>query len=103
MKLVDDEDFQANSCHDEKHKIFLHQAVLSTLIASELDKDRICILSPDYIYPYNLHEFVPSHRKAKSLNELVSIYYESRGLNPKELMDIDVHDPLKTWLEKEAC
>jgi hypothetical protein len=100
--LVSDKAFQANNCQDEKHKIFLHQAVLSTLITSQLDEDGICILPPEYIYPYNLHESVPPHRRAKSLNELVSIYYGSRTVNPGQLLDIDVYNPLRTWLEVET-
>jgi hypothetical protein len=97
-RLVQDRDFQSGSCRDDLHQIFLHQAVLSALIASRLDHDRVHNLPPAYTYPYNLQEKIPADKRASLLNDLVCIAYEDRSLNPGEVNDIRIDDPLKSWL-----
>ncbi len=96
--LVNDEEFQTGYCQDEMHRIFLHQAILSVLLATSLDQNRVRILPPDYNYPYNLHQSVPLDRRAPALNNLVCIAYEDRSLDPNVVDDIEIHEPLRTWL-----
>ena len=99
-ELVLDGEFQAQACQDDLHKVFLHQAVLSTLIDKMIPAGRLRILPAEYIYPYNLHADAPLAKRARSLNELVSIYYEGRSLAPGEIVDIDVQEPLRSWMER---
>jgi hypothetical protein len=101
--LVCDEEYQKETCQDERHQIFLHQAVWSALLVAKLDSKRVRELPPDYNYPYNLHQSVPVGRRAAVLNELVSIAYENRSLDPKQVDDIDIHDPLRSWLATHAA
>jgi hypothetical protein len=96
--LVRNEDYQQRSCQDQLHRIFLHQAVWSALLAVELDPQRLHILPPEYNYPYNLHESVPPERRAAALNELVCITYEDRPLDPAVVADVEIHEPLRSWL-----
>lgn len=96
--LACDEGYQANACSDNTHRVFLHQAILSALLISMLTPERVRILPPDYNYPYNLHRSVPPDRRAAALNDLVCIAYEDRSLDPNVIDDIDVLDPLKSWL-----
>ena len=96
--LVCDQEFQSDACQAERHKIFLHQAVLSALIATSIDPRRLRILPPDYSYPYNLHQSVPLDRRAMILNDLVCIAYEDRPLDPTIVDDIEIHEPLRSWL-----
>ena len=100
--LVGDETYQSTACQDEWHQIFLHQAVLSTLISTTLDPDRLRILPPDYGYPYNLHGSVLPDRRARTLNELVCAIYEERPINPRKMDDIAVEEPLRSWLLDRA-
>jgi hypothetical protein len=51
-----------------------------------------------YNYPYNLHASVPEPRRAQALNALVCIAYEDRCLDPGEMVDIAVEEPLRSWL-----
>ncbi len=97
-QLVQDKSYQGIACEDEWHKIFLHQAVLSALIAGRCKEDRVKLLPPEYNYPYNLQNKVPEERRASALNNLVTIAYEKRSLNPDRIEDIDIHDPLRRWL-----
>jgi hypothetical protein len=100
--LVCDLEFQAGPCQDVQHQVFLHQAVLSALIATALDPQRVRILPPEYSYPYNLHQSVPEERRARALNDLVFIAYEDRSLDPNEVDDIHIHEPLRSWLSTRS-
>jgi hypothetical protein len=98
--LVCDEEYQTSSCQDEAHRVFLHQAVLSALLATSLEPARLRALPPDYNYPYNLHLSVPLDRRARALNDAVCITYEDRSLDPNVVDDIGIHDPLRSWLSE---
>jgi hypothetical protein len=97
--LVCDETFQGTACQDESHQTFLFQALFSALVVSTLDSRRIRILPPTYNYPYNLQRRVLEDQRAVVLNDLVSITFEGRPIHPKAVTDIEIHEPLKTWLE----
>ena len=96
--LVGDAAFQAAACGDELHRIFLHQAILSTLIATSVDTAGIRELPPDYGYPYNLHDSVPPERRARALDDLVCAIYEDRSVDPSSVTDIEIREPLRSWL-----
>ena len=100
--LVMDQEFQESACGDDWHQVFLHQAVLSALLASEIPPERLRILPPDYIYPYNLHTDVPPVRAAGSMEELVCIYHDGRSLNPEKMDDIELGNTLKLWLKSKG-
>lgn len=99
-KLVINSDFQSGACRDELHHIFLHQAVLSTLVVTRLEPQRICMLPPSYNYPYNLQEKIPADKQASALNDMVCIAYEDLPLHPGNLSNIRIDDPLRSWLEE---
>jgi hypothetical protein len=98
QRLVSDKEFQHTACHDELHQIFLFQALLSVLLATALDPQRIRILPPVYNYPYNLHQSVLAEQRAAALNDVVCIAYEERSLNPDMMIDIRIDEPLRSWL-----
>ena len=92
--LVDDERFQAGSCHDVPHQVFLHQAVLSTLVAQRLPWEQVRLLPPEYNYPLNLLGEMPPDLQVPNLNSLVNAVYE--GTFPSRR--IEIHEPLCSWL-----
>lgn len=96
--LVLNRNFQKDFCADLQDKVFLHQAVWSALLATALDRDRMRVLPSEYNYPYNLQAIIPEKRKVGRLNELVTIAYEERPLDPVLMDDIEVDEPLRTWL-----
>jgi hypothetical protein len=100
--LVRDHAFQSRACRDELHQIFLHQAILSTLVATQLNSERVRTLPPDYGYPYNLHGSVPPDRRARTLNDLTCVIYEERTVDPRRIGDIAINEPLRTWLSAQA-
>lgn len=92
--MVADHAFQAGSCRDELHRVFLHQAILSTLVATMLTWERIRMLPSDYNYPLNLLSQIPPDRRVQALNGLVSAVYEDAF----PWSEIQVHEPLRSWL-----
>ncbi len=96
--LVGDRVFQEAACQDELHQVFLHQAVLSALLAGRLQEECIRTLSSDYCYPYNLHRQVPAGWGEYALNSLVCVAYEDRPLHPDQVDDIEIYEPLRSWL-----
>jgi len=92
--MVADGAFQEGPCRDPLHRVFLHQAVLSTLVAKELGQKGIRLLPPEYSYPLHMHDQVPPERRARTLNDLVCAAYE-------EAIPIDgfpIAEPLRSWL-----
>jgi hypothetical protein len=98
--LVGDPEFKRAACADERHQIFLFQAVLSALVASSIETSRLRLLPPAYNYPYNLHERVPADHRPRSLNELVCFTFEDRSIHPDAVSDIQIDEPLRGWLEE---
>jgi hypothetical protein len=96
--LVGNATFQSHACADELHQIFLHQAILSTLVATMVDASRVRILPPTYNYPLHLHTQIPIARRAQKLNSLVCPVYEDEMPYPSQLKELGVDEPLGTWL-----
>jgi hypothetical protein len=94
--LASDRAFQNGPCRDELHRIFLHQAVLSTLVPRLLDWERVRLLPPEYNYPLNLLSEMPPDRRALTLNSLVNAVYEDTF----PWGDIEVQEPLLSWLQE---
>lgn len=99
--LITDGKFQAEACTDERHQIFLFQALLSTLVAASIPPERIRLLPSVYNYPYNLHTKVPSDRRATVMNDLVCLTFEGRKIHPELVTDIQIDEPLRSWLEAQ--
>ena len=94
--MASDQSFQAGPCRDELYQIFLHQAILSTLVAKQLDWRRVRLLPPEYNYPLNLLGKMPSDRRAPALNDLVNAVYEDAF----PWTEIEVQEPLRSWLRE---
>ena len=74
--------------------IFIHQAVLSGVILSNIEKSQLYELPFDYNYPLNLYYYCPFVYRARNINELTTVRYES----PEDLKKVPIQDPLKRWL-----
>jgi hypothetical protein len=92
--LISDQAFQAGPCRDELHQIFLHQAILSTLVAKLLDWEQIRLLPPEYNYPLNLLDDMPQDNRMPVLNGLVNAVYEDAFPWNR----IEIRQPLRSWL-----
>ena len=96
--LACDAAFQQTACQDEPHQVFLFQALLSALLVKEIDPIKLRLLPPEYNYPFNLQAWVLAEYRARALNDTVTFAYEDRSLNPAEITDILINEPLRSWL-----
>jgi hypothetical protein len=78
-KMIGEEGHPLKPFHDELKQIFLHQALLSTLLAKMVERRRILILPPEYSYPLHLHKEIPERRRFATLNELMCAVYEEKN------------------------
>jgi hypothetical protein len=60
--------------------------------------ERIRVLPFEYNYPYNLQQSIPFEKRAQTLNDLVTVVFEDRSMNPDEMIDIKIKEPLRSWL-----
>ncbi len=93
-EIVTDQAFQSGPCQDAPHRIFLHQAILSALIAKTPGAGRIRLLPPEYSYPLHLHARIPKPKQVRRLNELAVPVYEET----EDLTILEVEEPLRSWL-----
>jgi glyoxylase-like metal-dependent hydrolase (beta-lactamase superfamily II) len=110
-EFIDNEEYQRSAMTDPIHRTFLHQAVISTLIASRLQRREIHMLPKGYNYPLFSHDLdftvqtgetyrIPKHKRVKKLGDLVSVFseslFEEHSDWPKYIPPAD--EPKKTWL-----
>jgi flavin reductase (DIM6/NTAB) family NADH-FMN oxidoreductase RutF len=76
------------------YAIFIHQAVLSGVILSSMERNELYELPFDYNYPLNLYYNCPVVYRAKNVNKLITVRYE----DPGDLKKVPIQDPLKSWL-----
>jgi len=113
-ELLHDKEYQRTAITDAVHRTFLHQAVISTLIVSRLDRREIHMFSPGYNYPLYCHDInfevangtyrMPAHKKARKLNDLTSVFIESFFIQHPDWIRYvpPVDGPLKKWLTEEV-
>ncbi len=76
------------------YAIFIHQAILSGVILSTMERTELYELPFDYNYPLNLYYNCPVVYRAKNVNKLITVRYE----DPGDFKKIPIQDPLKSWL-----
>ncbi len=76
------------------YAIFIHQAILSGVILSSMERNELYELPFEYNYPLNLYYNCPLVYQAKNVNKLITVRYEDLG----DLKKVPIQDPLKSWL-----
>jgi len=100
-KLLRDKEYQEKACPSFTRKIFLHQAVFSGVIFSEIKKGKIRSLELKYDYPFSHHNEMAEAKRANRLNDLAVIVFDwSWTTNPNWMDVIPIEEPLKGWLFK---
>lgn len=99
-KLLADSAFQTAACPDPLHRIFLFQALFSTLVTARIPTERIHILPLQYNYPYHLQARIPLQNRAAALNDLVTVAYEDLPFRLADVKGFEVNEPLRGWLAR---
>ncbi|MCI0513614.1 MBL fold metallo-hydrolase [candidate division KSB1 bacterium] len=98
-ELLADQKFQRAACHDFRHRIFLHQAVVSAIIISRCPAHEIRLLPPHAVYPLQQHPKISPKLQAKTMNDVIALIHESAWNEPQDWRKIlPCREPLRTWL-----
>lgn len=97
--LLKDENYQKNSCITFQRRLFLHQAILSGIVASRIKSNRIKPIPITSSYPFNQHDQLAEGKKISSLNELNAVIFDYAWSRiPTWMNKISTTEPLKSWL-----
>jgi hypothetical protein len=88
-------DFYAKN---DMYSIFVHQAVLSGVILSELGNHELVELPPSYNYPLHLYGEDATDGRPSAMDELVTMRHEGFYSDPRWHEKMSVGDSLKSWL-----
>jgi len=98
-ELLRDESYQQNACTTPLRRLFLHQAVLSGIVASRVKASRIKALPITCSYPFNQHDQLAEEKKVSTLNELSAVIFDyAWSSNPMWMEKIRIDEPLRSWL-----
>ncbi len=75
-KLLADEQYREGTCNTFQRRLFLHQAVLSGVVASRVGAERLQPLSIRTGYPFGQHERLQAAKAAGSLDDLSAIIFD---------------------------
>ena len=90
--------FQEFYLQDGRYRVFVHQAVLSGVILSTLEKDEIQELPPVYNYPLHLYAEDVTDDRPSCLEELMTLRHEGFYKDPGWMGRMPAGEPLKRWL-----
>ena len=86
---------------DNRYRVFLHQAVLTGIILSNLKKEEIFEFSPNYNYPIHLYNEDVNENRPLNLDKMTTIRHEGFFENPYWRETIPLGDYFKDWISKK--
>lgn len=101
VALVKDEAYQQSACSDFRHRLFLHQAVLSGLILQRTTPGQRRWLPVELGYPLEFHlkGKIPAEKRIEDLGRVVAFFVEQYWeLHPDWMTAFRIDEPLKAWL-----
>ena len=103
IRLYLQADFQKFYQEHDLYRIFAHQAILAGTALSQLERGEFYELSSKYNFPIHLIDKLPTERRPKRLNDLVTCRYDvfERLASPEWRNSIRVEEPLLGWLDDQ--
>jgi glyoxylase-like metal-dependent hydrolase (beta-lactamase superfamily II) len=101
-RLLYDQEYQIGAITTINHIIFLHQAILSAVMVSKIKEDEIHWFSMAAGYPLHHYKELTLDKRPIKVNDLESLIYAySWGTSRWLLDEIQIDEPLRTWLERK--
>lgn len=98
--VLSDTTYRREHVSDSLHALFLHQAVLSAVIAARTSPGERRWIPIDHGYPLGQHERLPAERRVKRLNQVACLIYDQVwDTNPQWMSVIPADEPLRAWLK----
>ena len=98
LRIFQNPEYQRFYKQDTRYEIFMHQAVLSGVILSNLVVEEIQELPGRYNYPLNLYDEDRNTSRPESLEECVTIRHEGFYEDPLWMEKIPARSSLKKWI-----
>ena len=92
--------FQAFYDKNQLYIIFIHQAIFTGILLAALNPEEMQLLSPKINYPLHLHQDISSEQRPETVNELVTVRYESIFDEPG-WQQLPIREHLLSWLESQ--
>ena len=83
---------------DQRYAIFIHQAILSGVLLSTLEKNEMEELPADYNYPIHLYPEDDTDGRPDSLDDCITLRHETFHQNPDWTEKIPLNHELKQWI-----
>ena len=96
-----DGDYQRRACADGLHRVFLHQAVLSAIIAARTSPEQWRWLPRECGYPLHLHDRLPEAQRPRRLDALSVVLHENVIDQPGAFDGIEVDGELRAFLDDQ--
>jgi hypothetical protein len=113
--LLGDEEYMKAAITDGIHRVFLHQAIITSLLVARLGRQEIRFFSKAYNYPLFCHGLdfspgsggayrVPADTRPVRLNDLVTVFYEGLFREHEDWPALipPAEEPLGSWLSELA-
>jgi hypothetical protein len=84
---------------DQRNAIFIHQAILSGVLLTILDRNEMVELPTEYNYPIHLFEEDATTGRPKSLEDCITLRHETFHKDPNWHEKIQLSDSLKDWIK----
>ncbi len=84
---------------DERYLIFIHQAVLSGIILSELENRKLVQVSPFYNYPVHLYNEDTTKDQPSSIEKVITFRHEGFHADPDWEKKMPAGNQLKNWIK----
>lgn len=98
-RLVGEEAFQDRACADGPHRIFLHQAVLSAILAGGTKPAHRRGLDLACGYPLHLLKRIPPERRLARIDDATALIYEDFfETSPETLESLPMGEPFRSFL-----
>ncbi|MHA2379957.1 MAG: hypothetical protein ACXADS_11840 [Candidatus Thorarchaeota archaeon] len=98
FRIFQKPEYQRFYNQDSRYEIFMHQAVLSGVILSNLVVEQMEELPLRYNYPLNLYSEDETPNRPESLEECVTIRHEGFYEDSRWMEKIPARSPLKEWI-----
>ena len=98
-KLILDEEYQSKNCVGFRQRIFLHQAIFTGIVLSNISWDQIKKMPLRSNYPVSHHKRINSLLQVKSLDDVnVAVYDERWSRDSNWIKILPTSEHLKKWL-----
>jgi hypothetical protein len=92
--------FKAYYEKDQRYAIFIHQAIFTGILLQNLKPEEMVELSSRINYPLHLHSEIPEDQRPSTINELITVRYESIFDTP-DWEELPIMEPIRSWLEAQ--